>query len=250
MIYANKLLPYLLYPITLILVLLIWGLISKRRLPIMLALIFLWLSSTPYISKTLVSFVEKDQLRKTPDDVRPADLVVVLSGMLGVVKSQHGPIYEWGDPDRYFAGIELMQAKKAHYIVFTGGLFPWQTQLQSEGRYLAAFAKQAGLSENQIAVTEDVQNTAQEALAIKKYLAQHDLKEIILVTSAYHMPRAQQLFENAGVALQTYPVDSKVVLYDLTPMDFMPDAGAFFAAQFALRELCGRAYYFLHAKFE
>jgi len=214
----------------------------------MLALISLWLTSTPYISKSLVSFVEKDQLRKTPDDIRPADLVVVLSGMLAAVKSQRGPVYEWGDPDRYFAGVELMQAKKARYIVFTGGLFPWQTNLQSEGMYLATFAKQAGLSENQIVVTEDVQNTAQEAIAVKKYLTQHDLKEIILVTSAYHMPRAQQLFQNLGVNLQTYPVDSKVVLYDVTPMDFLPDAGAFSANQFALRELIGRAYYFLVAK--
>ena len=216
----------------------------------MLALIFLWLSSTPYISKALVSFVEKDQLRKTPEDIRPADMVVVLSGILGAVKSQRGPIYEWGDPDRYFAGMELMQAKKARYIVFTGGLFPWQTNLQSEGRYLAEFAKQAGLAKNQIVVTEDVQNTAQEAVAVKKYLTQHNLNEIILVTSAYHMPRAQQLFQNAGINLQTYPVDSKVVLYDVTPMDFLPDAGAFSANQFALRELVGRTYYLLAYKLQ
>ena len=228
---------------------LVWGLISKRRLPLILALTSLWLTSTPYISKSLVSFVEKDQLRKTPEDIRSADLVVVLSGMLGVVNSQHGPIYEWGDPDRYFAGMELMLAKKARYIVFTGGIFPWQTQLQSEGSYLATFAKQAGLAENQIVVSEDVQNTDQEAFAIKKYLTQHDLKDIILVTSAYHMPRAQQLFRNVGIDLQTYPVDSKVVLYDITPMDFLPDAGAFSATQFALRELFGRTYYFLRAKF-
>lgn len=214
----------------------------------MLALTLLWLTSTPYISKSLVSFVEKDQLRKLPADIEPADVVVVLSGMLGVVNSKHGPIYEWGDPDRFFAGIELMRAKKARFILFTGGLFPWQTQLQSEGAYLASFAKQAGLVESQIAVTEDVQNTAQEANAVKKYLIQHDLKKIILVTSAYHMPRAQQLFQNAGIDLQTYPVDSKVVLYNTTPMDFLPDAGAFSATQYALRELIGRFYYFLHAK--
>ena len=115
--------------------------------------------------------------------------------------------------------------------------------------HLAEFAKQAGLAKNQIVVTEDVQNTAQEAVAVKKYITQHNLNEIILVTSAYHMPRAQQLFQNAGINLQTYPVDSKVVLYDVTPMDFLPDANAFSANQFALRELVGRAYYFLAAKF-
>lgn len=241
--------PHLFYPITVILALLIWGLMAKRRLPVILALISLWLTSTPLISKSLIEYVEKGQLRKSLADIYFADAVVVLSGMLTVVNSKNGVIYEWGDPDRYFAGLELMQAKKSQYIIFTGGIFPWQRRLQSEGLYLAALAKQAGIPSSQVIVTGDVQNTAQEAFEVKKYLTQHNLKDIILVTSAYHMPRAEQLFKNSGIDLQTFPVDSKVVLYDITPMDFLPDASAFSANQSALRELIGRSYYFLREYF-
>jgi hypothetical protein len=32
------------------------------------------------------------------------------------VQSASGPIYEWTDPDRYFAGIELIKANKAKYF--------------------------------------------------------------------------------------------------------------------------------------
>lgn len=209
----------------------------------MIGLISLWLTSTSYFSTMLLSYVEQGQLRKTPADLESADAIVVLSGMLGVINSQVGPIYEWGDPDRYFAGLELMQAKKGRLILFTGGLFPWQGKLQSEGAYLAVFAKQSGLSENQIVVTQDVQNTAQEAVAVKQYLSAHHLSSIILVTSAFHMPRAERLFKNAGISLQTYPVDSKVMVADMTPMDFLPDANAFSATQFVMRELMGRLYY-------
>lgn len=244
--YANKLLPHLFYPITIIMFLMVFGLIRRRRLPVVLALTILWLTTTPIISKFFISFVERDQLRKSLIDIRPADAVVVLSGMLTVVKSQNGPIYEWSDPDRYFAGVELMQAKKARYLIFTGGLFPWQTQLPSEGYHLAKMAKQDGLMANQIVVSEDVQNTAQEVIAVKKYLAKHKLKDIILVTSAYHMPRAEKLFIKAGINLQTFPVDSKLVMYDITPMDFLPTAEAFSSNQFFLRELAGRAYYSLY----
>lgn len=214
----------------------------------MLGVVTLWLTSTPYFSTLLLGYVEQGQLRKTPDDMQRADVVVVLSGMLGVVNSRGGPMYEWGDPDRYFAGLELMQAKKGRLIMFTGGILPWQRQLQSEGVYLAAIAKQAGLSENQVIVTENVQNTAQEATAVKQYLNAHQLNSIILVTSAFHMPRAERLFNNAGIQLQTYPVDSKVILADITPMKFLPDANAFSATQLALRELIGRLYYHLQDK--
>lgn len=215
----------------------------------MISFVTLWLTCTPYLSKQLIGFVEKDQLRKAPAQIEPADAIVVLSGMLGVVDSKSGPIYEWGDPDRYFAGLELMQAKKGRYIVFTGGLMPWQSQMQSEGTYLAAVAKQSGLPENQIIVTGDVQNTVQEALAVKQYLTEHQLNNIILVTSAFHMPRAERIFKNEGISLQTYPVDSKVILSDITPMDFLPDANAFSAIQLALRELMGRVFYLIKEKF-
>ena len=133
LIYASKILPHLFYPATLILVLLVWGVFSKRRPPVIIAFILMWLACTPYISIALTSFIEKDQLRKTPADMRLADAIVVLSGMLGVVNSQSGPIYEWGDPDRYFAGLDLMQARKSRLVMFTGGKFPSQSQLQSEG---------------------------------------------------------------------------------------------------------------------
>jgi len=211
----------------------------------MIGLFSLWLTSTPYFSTLLLSYVEQGQLRKTPADLQSADVVVVLSGMLGVVNSHAGPIYEWRDPDRYFAGLELLRAKKGKLILFTGGLFPWQTQQQSEGAFLAAFARQAGVSEDQVAVTQDVQNTAQEAVAVKQYLSTHQLSSIILVTSTFHMARAERLFKNTGVSLQTYPVDSKITLSEITPMEFLPDADAFSATQLALRELMGRLYYLI-----
>ena len=211
----------------------------------MIGLISLWLTSTPYFSTLLLSYVEQGQLRKTPADLQSADVVVVLSGMLGVVNSHAGPIYEWGDPDRYFAGLELLRAKKGKLILFTGGLFPWQTQQQSEGAYLAAFARRFGVSEDQVVVTQDVQNTAQEAVAVKQYLSAHQLSRIILVTSAFHMARAERLFKNTGVSLQTYPVDSKITLSEITPTEFLPDANAFSATQLALRELMGRLYYLI-----
>jgi uncharacterized SAM-binding protein YcdF (DUF218 family) len=57
------------------------------------------------------------------------------------------------------------------------------------------------------------------------------------------MARAKQIFEQEGLVVQTYPVDSRVGLAESTPMNFLPDARAFSQTQFAWRELIGRAFY-------
>ena len=55
-----------------------------------------------------------------------------------------------------------------------------------------------GISENNILLTENVENTDQEAKAIKKLLSE-DKSKVLLVTSAFHMPRAQKVFEATSI---------------------------------------------------
>jgi uncharacterized SAM-binding protein YcdF (DUF218 family) len=57
------------------------------------------------------------------------------------------------------------------------------------------------------------------------------------------MPRASKLFQKEGIEVQTYSVDYKTVITDITPIDFLPSADAFYMFQLSLRELIGRAYY-------
>ena len=67
---------------------------------------------------------------------------------------------------------------------------------------------------------------------------------VLLVTSAFHMPRAQRLFEQAGMEVRPYPVDFKAS-YDqpFEAIALLPNAGAWHRTETAWRELLGRAYY-------
>lgn len=249
MIYLHKLLPYLLYPITFILGMMLWACLSKNRKPLWIAIIVFWCCSTPYVSDALVIYLEKDYIHKNMSDVSPADVVVVLGGALMQVKSASGPIYEWTDPDRYFAGIDLVKANKAKYLFFTSGKLPWNSQVElngspiSEGQYQANLAQNYGVDSGRIKVSNEVENTAQEARVVKVFLHEQGLRSVILVTSSFHMARAQQIFLQEGIDVDPYPVDSKVAISKFTPMDFLPDARAFAQTQFAWRELMGRFFY-------
>lgn len=244
MIYLHKILPYLAYPITFIIIFLIWGSISRKRILILAALTLLLATSSPIISTELLRYLEQGELRKSPSDIHEADSIVVLGGMIQPVQAAHGLAYEWADPDRFLGGIELMKASKAKNIIFTGGKLPWQSdETRPEGEVLSQFASEFGVPASQILLTMNVQNTKDEALAVKKILNNSNARKIILVTSAFHMPRSKRLFENEGIEVQTYPVDYKVGISELTPMSFLPSADAFYNFQFAWRELIGRFYY-------
>ena len=84
---------------------------------------------------------------------------------------------------------------------------PWDKAKKTEGEVLKEYAISNGVPSDKILVTKDVENTADEAVAVKKLI--NPSKRIILVTSAYHMYRAQGLFVNQGFEVIPYRVDYK-----------------------------------------
>ena len=121
-------------------------------------------------------------------------------------------IIEWYDPDRFLAGIDLYKANKSNRLIFTGGINPLASDLPPEGDIYINEAISMGIPEEDLFTTYPVNNTLQEAKAIKKLLNDEIAliqKEIILVTSAFHMKRAKKVFEREGISVQPYPVDFK-----------------------------------------
>jgi len=243
MIYLNKLFPYFFYPTTIILALLIWGIISKKRVLFFIASAIFLLTSNSMISDQMLHYLEKDQTKKSTQDIKQSYAIVVLSGMLRNISTNQGTVHEWSDPDRFFGGLELIQANKAQRIIFTGGKLPWQKNDETEGEVLASYAKKFGVNSQLIQITKEVQNTEDEAKAVRELLVKEESNRIILVTSAFHMPRAKSLFEKQGFEVQTYPVDFKIEASNRTILDFLPSARAMKDVESSIRELLGRAYY-------
>ena len=69
------------------------------------------------------------------------------------------------------------------------------------------------------------------------------MERVILVTSAYHMPRAKMLFDRAGVKSIPHPTDFKSSGGHLDWMSFVPSAGGLSKTSGGIRELIGRFYY-------
>ena len=242
MIYLNKILPLIFSPLMLIMILIIFGVIINSKKISIIGIFILIVCSLPIVSDKLVAYLESDYQLSKPSNIEPADSIVVLSGMIRTINSKDGLDYEFGEAsDRIFAGINLFKEKKAPKLILTRGKLPWSVGIP-EGEYLKEIAITNGISENNILLTENVENTDQEAKAIKKLLSEDKLT-VILVTSAFHMPRAQLVFEAAGINVVPFPVDFQKGLSKNTFMSFMPSATALGETCFFVGEMMGRIYY-------
>ena len=242
MIFLHKILSILLSPIFLVGLLAAIGAVRKSQRLVFVAVGLLYLLSTPIAANLLIRAVERPYQPIEASKIPNADAIVVLSGMLLNVEMPSGEVsHEWGDPDRFFGGLELLRLNKAPKLVWTGGRLPWDTHKLSEGELLMQEAIKLGFSRERFLLTSDVQNTADEAKAVAKLLGPE--KSIVLVTSAFHMPRSRALFEAQGLVVVPYAVDFKVSAGTTTPMDFLPEANALHRSSIAFREMLGRLYY-------
>jgi uncharacterized SAM-binding protein YcdF (DUF218 family) len=122
---------------------------------------------------------------------------------------------------------------------------PWDKAKKTEGEVLKEYAISNGIPTEKILVTKDVENTADEAVAVKELIGPS--KRIILVTSAYHMYRAQRLFEKQGFEVIPYKVDYKAAGNStVTVMNFLPNAGSLEQTEIGFREILGRIFYMIN----
>ncbi len=245
----SKLLPLIFSPLGIVLLLLVVFIIRKKIKFIYTALLFLFVFSNGVLSDSLWRLLEYPWKRLDYSTLNHADGIVVLSG------GRHLPPgntkkYEWGDPDRFLAGIELYRANKSNKLIFTGGVDFFSSNISPEGNIYIEEAISMGIPREDLLTTYPVYNTFDEAEAIKKLLNEEinsSQKKIILITSAFHMKRAKKVFERQGINVLPYPVDFKssgnFISSIRNPLKWMPNASSLDRNSKAIREIIGRIIY-------
>ena len=242
MIYLHKILPLLVSPLSIVLIIILIGTFFKSKKISLLGLLILIFCSVPIISNKLIFYLEKDYSLQSVKDVTKANAIVVLSGMISTINSKEKLSYEFNDSiDRILSGIDLFKEDKASFLILTNGKMPWSVGIP-EGEYLKDFSIKYGIPEDRILLTDNVQNTDQEAKSVKKLLKTNEAN-IILVTSAFHMPRAKKVFEAANIKVIPFAVDFKTPIKKITIIDFIPSANSLKDTSHFFREMIGRLYH-------
>ena len=179
------------------------------------------ISTNPFVGNYLARKIEYPFKPIPISSIKENDAVIVLSGIINQVGNKQHSIYEFTDPDRFFAGVNLIKQQKADKLIFTAGQWTWRENWTPEGYILKKRAISLGVS-GQILVTEKVKNTYEESKAIKKLIPNNS--SIILVTSAFHMSRSKYLFEKQGFNVTPFPVDFKYEKRNISVLSFLPSA--------------------------
>ena len=211
-----------------------------RRVGIALTLassLLLYAAATPAVSSYLLRRVES----RLPQgaDLSTAQAIVVLGGDLRA-----------GDgadiPDRLgpLSLERVVFAAEAHRrlqlpVVVSGGTV--------EGAHASEAAlMKAALEENfavPVAWSEDSSRTTWEnALFTARLLLPEKLTTVVLVTQAWHLPRALWAFERVGLKALPWPAP-RTVPHRAEVGDFLPSLGALQDTSHALREMIGRVFY-------
>ena len=149
---------------------------------------------------------------------------------------------EWKDPDRFPTSLDLnaLVRRRACFLPLAPAL------CAPVSRRRPALPPGSSASRCRHGRTPPVVNTAEEAAAIRQLLPTG--ARILMVTSAFHMRRAQRLFERQGLNVLPFPVDFQArgrwagpLWRD--PTQWLPSARALDDSSRALRELIGRFLY-------
>jgi uncharacterized SAM-binding protein YcdF (DUF218 family) len=213
-VFLSKLLPLLVYPLGLACILLIIGLAFKYRHGLQRGLmifvvILLWLSSNRWVSYALARTLEWKHL--PPEGTPQAEVMVVLGGGTESDAAPR-PMTEVNSAgDRVLYAAKLYKDGAAPSIILSGGNLGFSKNLAATpAQEMQDLFELIGVPEEVVWLQTESQNTYEDALYSSRILRENGFEEIILVTSAMHMPRAKALFEEQGISVIPAPVDFTV----------------------------------------
>lgn len=148
----------------------------------------------------------EDRFQQVPaTDSAKIDGIVVLGGAIG---SGRGQVRFSEAASRMTSAAALAKKHPNAKLVFTGGstnLIAAVTQTEADSA--AQFFAQMGIDPARVILENKARNTYENGVFTAKFIAPKPGERWVLITSAYHMPRAMGVFRKAGLSLEAYPVD-------------------------------------------
>ena len=152
--------------------------------------------------------------------------------------------------NRLFEGFKLYKTYNVP-VILSGG---YAISTFSVAKIMRNVLLEMGVKRSYI-ITEDKSNdTYQNALYVLKICKRRNFRQVILVTSAYYMPRAMFLFKSIkskenlnGIRIIPYPTDFKTDKH-YNIYSYIPQLGSLIISEEAMHEYIGYFYYYIKEK--
>jgi uncharacterized SAM-binding protein YcdF (DUF218 family) len=213
--YLSKVAWFFATPSNLLVSLILLGLILAcfRRLKafgIALSLVFtlatIALGLLPVASYILLPLEERFPAFR--EDGRPIDGIILLGGAVEASDSKaRGSLVANESAERVLDTIELAHRYPGARILISGGGGTVFGDGAAEAPVIADYFRSIGIDPTRILVEDRSRTTAENAVYSKELAKPREGERWLLVTSAWHMPRAVGVFEKEEFPVVPYPVD-------------------------------------------
>jgi uncharacterized SAM-binding protein YcdF (DUF218 family) len=245
----SKLLAFLLRPITWIFILLVgsvwWKKKRKKLLWINLAVFFLF--SNAFLFNMAVRWWEVD----TPEvfnDTDTYDVAILLGGYSDLNLSSATDLHHLSaSGNRFHLAMQLYQQGKFKKWLLSGGSGRLWDQEKQEAIFVQDLLIRLGVDKNDIIIDPLSRNTHENAHFSRQKLEEYSPDgRYLLITSAWHMPRALACFEKEGLNVTPFSTDFKGKKVEFRPEPLLiPNAGTLHNWDFLIKEWVGYLVYWM-----
>lgn len=207
---------------------------------VLVSSLLLFASCTEFFAERLLVLTESGAPPPTAAELASAQAIVVLSGDV-----YHGKLGGVADDvglltlDRLRAAAHLYRVYPLP-VLMTGGVEG--DDAESSAAIMAhAFAQDYGIRPTWL--EQEASNTYENGAYSAAILKANNISRVIVVTQAWHMPRALWSFEHAGIAAIPAPVERTYPDTRFHWVDLEPDYASFAKTFYAVHELVGLAVY-------
>jgi len=176
--------------------------------------------------------------------------LIVLGGATGHsdIYQAHGQVPLGDAAERMTVPVALMRLHPKLQLVFSGGEGRLIATGVTEAELAKAFYQEQGVDMARVVLESGSRNTLENAQQLANILGERCDEPWLLVTSAWHMPRAMAEFESVGCHVTAYPVDFRTG--GTTSLTEYSLAHSLVSWQTALHEWLGLLFYglFTHKK--
>lgn len=242
---TGKVVQSLIAPLHVVIVLLVVAYLLRRRRSkasaglLIVGIVLLWVASSPITSHYLIAGLERQYPIRTSEELPSAKTIVLLGGTVYPVEAPRTEPEELSG-SRVLMAARLFHAGKAERILCTGGV-PYDSPSgpRNEAMDMKDVLIDMGVPETAIELEQESRNTNENAIYSARLLREEKIDSILLVTSAFHMPRAMALFEREGLKVTAAPSDVRAAGSPWKLRNLLPSAEALKLTTWSVNEYVG-----------
>lgn len=245
----SKLLAFLLRPINWIFFLLIGSLFfgKKRKKLLWINLVVFFIFSNAFLFNLAVRWWEMDTpaILENPDTY---DVAILLGGYSDLNLTSAREMHHLsGSGNRFHLAMQLYKSGKFKKWLLSGGSGRlWDSEKQ-EAVMVQDLLIRLGVDKQDIIIEPLSRNTYENAVFSRQKLEEHHPNgRYLLVTSAWHMPRALACFKAQDIQVTPFCTDYKGKKVEFRPEPLLlPDAGTLHDWDFLIKEWVGYLAYWM-----